>query len=99
MVVNVPWVNTTYDIVTLTELNTGTSTTAKVVSAKVISDYVSAKVSAVYRFKGSVETYDDLPSTGNVIGDVYNIETADASHDINAGDNVAWTGTAWDKLG
>ena len=99
MVVNVPWVNTTYDIVTLNELNTGTSTVAKVVSAKVISDYVSAKVSAVYRFKWSVSTYGDLPSTGNVIGDVYNIETADASHDINAGDNVAWTGTAWDKLG
>lgn len=99
MVVNVPWVNTTYDIVTLNELNTWTSTVAKAVSAKVISDYVGAKVASVYRFKGSVETYDDLPSTGNVIGDVYNIETADASHDINAGDNVAWTWTAWDKLG
>ena len=99
MVVNVPWVNTTYDIVTLNELNAGTSTVAKVVSAKVISDYVNAKVSAVYRFKGSVETYSDLPASGNVVGDVYNIETADASHDINAWDNVAWTGTAWDKLG
>lgn len=37
-----------------------------------------------------------MPTT-NEIGDVYNI-AADAAHNINAGDNVVWTGTAWDNL-
>lgn len=51
----------------------------------------------VLTYKGSVETYEDLPSTHNV-GDVYNIETADETHGILAGDNVAWNGTSWDRL-
>jgi len=59
---------------------------------------VDNKVSSVYRYRGTVATYSDLPSTDLVIGDVYNIEQADSQHGIEAGDNVAWTGTAWDKL-
>lgn len=52
---------------------------------------VDGKVSAVYKYKGTVETYSDLPSTGLTVGDVYNVETD--------GSNYAWTGSAWDKLG
>lgn len=52
---------------------------------------VDAKVSSVYRYKGSVATYNDLPVSGNVIGDVYNVEVD--------GSNYAWNGTGWDKLG
>ena len=52
---------------------------------------VDGKVSAVYKYKGTVATYSDLPSTGLIIGDVYNVETD--------GSNYAWTGTIWDKLG
>lgn len=59
---------------------------------------VDAKVSSVYRYKGSVNAYSDLPSTGQIVGDVYNIATADTSHHIKAGDNVAWNGNAWDVL-
>lgn len=57
---------------------------------------VDAKVSSVYRFKGSVANYEALPSEGNVEGDVYNVE--------DTGDNYAWVdgteeGTgSWDKL-
>lgn len=51
----------------------------------------------VLTYKGSVATYADLPSTHNV-GDVYNIETADETHGILVGDNVAWNGTSWDRL-
>jgi len=58
----------------------------------------SADLSTAYRYKGTVATYADLPATGQVAGDVYNIEAADATHGINAGDNVAWNGTAWDNL-
>lgn len=45
----------------------------------------------VYKYKGSKATYDDLPSTGNTAGDVYNVE--------ESGMNYGWTGSAWDALG
>ena len=56
-------------------------------------------LTTVYRYKGSVATYADLPTSGQKIGDVYNVETADPDHGIKAGDNVAWDGTQWDILG
>lgn len=56
-------------------------------------------LTTVYQYKGSVATYADLPTTGQKIGDVYNVETADPDHGIKAGDNVAWNGTQWDILG
>lgn len=64
-----------------------------------LSNYATkADISSVYKYKGTVSTYADLPSSGQTVGDVYNVETADATHDIKAGDNVAWDGTAWDVL-
>lgn len=51
---------------------------------------VNAKVSSVYKYKGSVANYEALPKEDNVIGDVYNVE--------DTGANYAWNGTAWDKL-
>lgn len=59
---------------------------------------VDAKVTSVYRYRGTVSTYADLPSSGQEVGDVWNIETADSAHGIKAGDNVAWNGTTWDAL-
>lgn len=56
-------------------------------------------LTTVYRYKGSVATYADLPTTGQKIGDVYNVETADPDHGIKAGDNVGWDGAQWDILG
>lgn len=53
----------------------------------------------VYKYKGSVETYADLPTSGQKVGDVWNVETADPDHGIKAGDNVAWDGAQWDILG
>lgn len=55
-------------------------------------------LATVYVYKDSVATYADLPTSGQKIGDVYNIETADPDHGIKAGDNVAWNGTKWDVL-
>ena len=51
---------------------------------------IASAVSSVYKYKGSVATYNDLPSSDLTIGDVYNVE--------DTGDNYAWTGTDWDKL-
>lgn len=52
---------------------------------------VDGKISSVYKYKGTVATYNDLPSNNLTVGDVYNVETD--------GSNYAWTGTTWDKLG
>lgn len=60
---------------------------------------VDAKLSSVYEFKGSVETYADLPTDGVEVGDTYNVVQADAEHNVKAGDNLAWTTNGWDNLG
>lgn len=55
-------------------------------------------LATVYKYKGSVETYADLPTSGQQVGDVYNVKQADPDHNIEAGDNVAWEGEKWDIL-
>ena len=58
---------------------------------------VDAKVSSVYKFKGSVDTVEELPTEGNVEGDVYNVRST--------GENYAWVAATeteeahWDDLG
>lgn len=65
---------------------------------------VDAKVSSVYKYKGSVETYAELPTENNVEGDVWNVAQADKEHGVSAGDNVAWVNVKgevaahWDVL-
>lgn len=51
---------------------------------------VDAKVSSVFRYKGSVDTYSDLPTENLSIGDTYNV--------LDTGVNYAWDGEKWDKL-
>ena len=55
-----------------------------------VSDAISNAISTVYKYKGSVATYANLPSSGQKVGDVYNVE--------EDGHNYAWTGTEWDRL-
>lgn len=54
-------------------------------------------ITGMYKYKGSVTDASKLPKTGQITGDVYNIETASAYG--GAGMNVAWNGSAWDPLG
>lgn len=81
----------------------GLGTKVSTLETKVANTYTKAevdkKVSAVMRYKGSKDTYAELPTEGNIVGDVWNIANADAEHGIKAGDNVAWNGTGWDVLG
>lgn len=64
-----------------------------------LKDYaLKSDVSSMYKFKGSVDTYDKLPTSGQTVGDSYNVKGADSSHGIKKGDNVVWTGTEWDVL-
>lgn len=60
---------------------------------------VDAKLSGAYKVKGS-STFEDLPTEGNVVGDVYNITNSfnlDGDH-YDAGTNVVWTEDGWDAL-
>lgn len=48
-------------------------------------------LTGIYKFKGSVATKSDLPTSGVSVGDVYDVK--------DIGSNFAWTGTDWDDLG
>ena len=52
---------------------------------------IDSKLTTAMHYKGSVSTYAELPSTGNAVGDFYNITATGA--------NYAWTGTGWDETG
>lgn len=56
-----------------------------------VTTAIGAAVSNVYKFKGTVPTIADLPSSGQIVGDVYDVESN--------GVNYAWDGTKWDSLG
>lgn len=62
-----------------------------------IKTYVDNKISSIYKYKGSVTNYSNLPSTNLTVGDVYNVVNANGTYP--AGTNYAWTGTEWDALG
>lgn len=53
---------------------------------------LKADMANVYKYKGSVATYAELPTADLTAGDVYNVEG-------DKGMNYAWTGSAWDTLG
>lgn len=63
---------------------------------------ISTAISSVLRYQGTKNATSDLPTSGQVKGDVWNITTACAASGslpaVNAGDNVAWNGTGWDVL-
>lgn len=66
-----------------------------------VDNAISTAVSAVYRYRGSVETFSNLPSSWMVVWDVYDVRTAfdlDGNH-YEAGTDVAWNGSAWNPLG
>lgn len=41
---------------------------------KYVDDIIASKVASVFKFKGTKPTFEDLPKTGNVEGDVWHIE-------------------------
>lgn len=58
---------------------------------------VSSDLIKVMEYQGSVTTYNDLPSSGNKQGDVWNVVSA--YNENPPGTNYAWNGTTWDPLG
>ena len=74
------------------------STSAALDAAKSYTDQqINAKLSSALKYKGSKDTYADLPKTGNQVGDVWNVVAAYGN--AHAGTNWAWNGTTWDPLG
>lgn len=55
-----------------------------------IAQQIKDSLGNVYVYKGSVNSYSNLPS-GASVGDVYNV--------VSNGKNYAWTGSEWDDLG
>ena len=57
---------------------------------------INDKVAVAYRYAGSC-TYAELPASGSVIGEVWNV--TDTNGNFPAGTNYAWDGSNWDALG
>ena len=70
-----------------------------------IDNTVSSAITSVYKVKGSVQTYADLPGSNLTVGDVYNVvEACTVGEGANAkvypaGTNFVYTSTGWDALG
>lgn len=88
----IPSTNTTYN--DATQSTHGLMSTAdkkKLDAFGAASTYaLKSDITAMYRYKGSVASYDKLPTSGQTIGDVY---------DVGNGMNYAWNGEKWDGLG
>ena len=81
-----------------TEAALNSSAASTLSSAKSYTDtQINAKLSSALKYKGSKNTYADLPKTGNQVGDVWNVVVAYGN--AHAGTNWAWNGTVWDPLG
>lgn len=60
-------------------------------TANDVSSAINTALTSAMTYKGSVATVADLPSSGNKVGDFYNVTAT--------GENYAWDGSAWDKVG
>lgn len=92
---------TTGAVVTVVNNLESEDTTAALSAAqgKALNDSIKAistSIVTVYKFKGSVDTYDDLPEDAET-GDVYNV--VEAHDNVPAGTNYAKTNDGWDALG
>lgn len=60
------------------------------------AEVAAAETETLYHYRGTVQTYQDLP-TNAVQGDTYNV--IEAYGDFGTGTNFAWNGEVWDSLG
>lgn len=82
---------TTASAVAGTYLSKTDASAAYLTKTDAASTYATkSDITAVFKVKGSKATYSELPATGNVTGDVWNV--------LDTGSNYVWDGSAWDKL-
>lgn len=88
----IPSTNTTYNDATQSAHGLMSTTDKKKLDAfgEASTYALKSDITAMYRYKGSVASYDKLPTSGQIIGDVY---------DVGNGMNYAWNGEKWDGLG
>ena len=55
-----------------------------------LEEEIAQSQETIFRYRGSVVAFDNLPNIGNEVGDCYNVE--------ETGANYAWNGSEWDKL-
>lgn len=80
------------------DIDVSAAKTDAITQSKAYTDtQINAKIKNAYIYKGTKPTYADLPATGNVAGDVWNVEAKYGNYP--AGTNWAWNGTSWDPLG
>lgn len=66
-----------------------------------VNTAISTAVTGAYKVKGSKTVAQINALSGMVQGDVYNVTDGGQITDgplVNAGDNIVWDGSAWDKL-
>lgn len=88
----IPSTNTTYSAVTASDNGLMTASDKKKLDEFGSAGSYALKndITTVYQYKGSVDAYKDLPTSGQKVGDVY---------DVADGMNYAWNGSKWDGLG
>ena len=57
---------------------------------------LKSDISTVFNYKGTVDTYANLPSSNQVTGDVYIVTNGEGAEDNQ---EYVWNGTAWEALG
>lgn len=93
-------ISTAITNVTSTEIPAEGAVDTKLASEKAVADAVAsvkASLAAALEYKGTKDTYEELPVEGNNVGDVWNVVAAHGT--TPAGTNYAWDGTKWDALG
>lgn len=87
-----------YWTISESDINTGTDTEWKLITAKAVHDYVAWIVASGVSYKWQVADYDSLPVSPSE-WDMYNVV---AEHNTNpkfpAWTNVIWNGTSWDPM-
>lgn len=65
-----------------------------------LSSYAKkSDIAKAVNYRGSVNSYGELPKSAMAVGDMYNVATADKANGIKAGDNVVYNGNSWDNMG
>lgn len=93
-------ISTAITNVTSTEIPAEGAVDTKLASEKAVADAVASiktSLTSALEYKGTKDTYEELPAEGNSVGDVWNVVAANGN--IPAGTNYAWNGTSWDALG
>ena len=69
---------------------------AKVAEIDLSPYALKSDISTVFNYKGTVDTYANLPSQDQVTGDVYIVTNGEGAEDNQ---EYVWDGTAWEALG